>query len=120
MTRKRMVAGEATGGAGDDLRTLVEQKNAENGVVVYSKSYCPFCAQVKDLFASLGVKPLVVELDQLVEERELQSCLEDMTGQRTVPNVFIGGIHVGGCDDTMSLARTGKLEEMLKDAGTSK
>jgi glutaredoxin len=42
-----------------------------------------------------------------------------MTGQRTVPNVFIGGAHIGGCDDTMALKKSGELRKMLTDLGVS-
>lgn len=45
---------------------------------------------------------------------EIQSALLDISGQRTVPNVFIKGKHLGGNDDTQAAARSGKLEEMLK------
>jgi glutaredoxin 3 len=48
-----------------------------------------------------------------VEEQEVQDELEMLTGQRTVPNVFIGGVHLGGNDDTQNAAASGKLQEML-------
>lgn len=96
---------------------LIKAKNAEHSVVVYSKTYCPFCTQVKGLFGSINVEPYVIELDQVHEERELQACLQELTGQRTVPNIFIGGKHIGGCDDTMRLASSGELETLLKEAG---
>ena len=65
------------------------------------------------------VEAFVVELDRLHEEAEIQDALAEMTGQRTVPNVFIGGAHVGGCDDTMALKEGGELQRMLKDLGVS-
>ena len=48
------------------------------------------------------------------EGAALQAVLEDMTGQRTVPNVFIRGEHVGGCDDTMRLQQEGALAPLLE------
>lgn len=86
-------------------------------VVVYSKSWCPFCMQVKGLFEKLGVQAEVVEMDGMTEENEIMDALVELTGQSTVPNVFIGGQHVGGCDDAMQLHSEGKLEGMLKEAG---
>eukprot|EP00894_Picocystis_sp_ML_P002394 jgi/Pico_ML_1/52911/g3548.t1 len=86
-------------------------------VVVYSKSWCPFCMQVKGLFEKLGVQAEVVEMDGMTEENEIMDALVELTGQSTVPNVFIGGQHVGGCDDAMQLHGEGKLEGMLKEAG---
>ncbi|XP_002973274.2 glutaredoxin [Selaginella moellendorffii] len=95
---------------------LIKSKNEHNPVVIYSKSWCPYCSKVKGLFKKLGVKVVVVELDELVEEADVQAALKRMTGQSTVPNVFIGGKHVGGCDDTHRLHSQGKLIPMLQGA----
>ncbi|VAH49462.1 unnamed protein product [Triticum turgidum subsp. durum] len=67
-------------------------------VVVFSKSYCPFCVQVKKLFTQLGASFKAIELDTESDGTEIQSALAEWTGQRTVPNVFINGKHIGGCD----------------------
>lgn len=99
------------------LATIIRQKNEENAVVIYSKSWCPFCQQVKSLFEKLNVDAVAIELDGIVEEQEVQGELEKLTGQRTVPNVFIGGKHIGGCDDCLTLSRSGELEKLLKEAG---
>lgn len=72
---------------------------------------------MKGLFNEVGVKALVVELDELVDEAEVQGALQRLTGQSTVPNVFIGGKHIGGCDDTMALHQRGELISLLKAAG---
>eukprot|EP00250_Pteridium_aquilinum_P034033 c6908_g1_i1 orf=503-1039(-) len=98
------------------LEELIKSKNSENPVVVYSKTWCPYCARVKSLFKELGVKPFVVELDELADEVEVQGALQRLTGQSTVPNVFIGGKHIGGCDDTLALHQRGKLIPLLKEA----
>ncbi|BBN10052.1 glutaredoxin 3 [Marchantia polymorpha subsp. ruderalis] len=71
---------------------------SENAVVVFSKSYCPYCIKVKQLLSSLGAKMKVVELDDEKDGDEIQSALAKWTKQRTVPNVFVGGQHIGGCD----------------------
>lgn len=55
----------------------------------------------------------VIELDKLDNGSEIQSALLDITGQRTVPNVFIKGKHLGGNDVTQAAAKNGKLKEML-------
>lgn len=84
-------------------------------MVVFSKSYCPFCVATKNLFQSMNVDAEVLELDQMGQEgAEIQSALFDLTSQRSVPNVFVGGKHLGGNDDTQAAARNGKLQEMLK------
>lgn len=53
------------------------------------------------------------ELDEIAEGAELQEVLEEMTGQRTVPNVFVRGEHLGGCDDTMRKQQDGSLAALI-------
>jgi glutaredoxin 3 len=65
----------------------------------------------------MEVNYLAVELDKFHEEGEILNALTELTSQRTVPNVFVGGQHVGGCDDTVDLHRTGELAKMLEAAG---
>merc|ERR1711868_248237 len=87
----------------------VEQFIKENKVMVFSKSTCPFCNKIKQLFDSLSIKYHAIELDQMGEGAAIQAALADKTGQRTVPNVFINGNHIGGCDDTLKLHSDNKL-----------
>ncbi|XP_047182146.1 glutaredoxin [Vigna umbellata] len=90
---------------------------SSNPVVVFSKTYCPFCVRVKQLFASLGVTYKLLELDVESDGADIQAALLEWTGQRTVPNVFIGGEHIGGCDNTTDLHNQGKLVPLLTSAG---
>jgi glutaredoxin 3 len=83
-------------------------------VVLFSKSYCPYCTKVKKLFCKLGVVDEVsIELDEDVDGPAMQAALLEVTGQRTVPCVFVGGQHVGGNDDAQAAAKSGKLQKML-------
>nr|GMD61093.1 monothiol glutaredoxin-S10-like [Ipomoea batatas] len=83
------------------LEDSVKKTVSENPVVVYSKTWCSYSGQVKSLFRRLGLDPLVVELDRMGQQgSQIQKVLEGLTGQRTVPNVFIGGKHIGGCSGT--------------------
>jgi glutaredoxin 3 len=82
-------------------------------VVVFSKTYCPYCTATKQLFSGMNIDAKVIELDKLDNGSEIQSALLDITGQRTVPNVFIKGKHLGGNDVTQAAAKNGKLKEML-------
>lgn len=91
----------------------VEDLIANNHVMIFSKSFCPFCRKVESLFKQLKVTYKIVELDLLGDERELQTALIEKTGQKTVPNVFINGIHAGGCDNIHDLHANGKLAAML-------
>ncbi|KAK1397930.1 Glutaredoxin-C5, chloroplastic [Heracleum sosnowskyi] len=102
---------------GSRLEETVKKTVTDNPVVVYSKSWCSYSTEVKQLFKRLGVQPLVIELDQLGPQGpQLQKVLERLTGQHTVPNVFIGAKHIGGCTDTVKLHRKGELEPLLLEA----
>ncbi|XP_022134425.1 glutaredoxin [Momordica charantia] len=90
---------------------------SSNPVAVFSKSYCPFCVDVKKLLTEVGASFKAVELDRESDGSEIQAALAQWTGQRTVPNVFIGGKHIGGCDATVALHKKGGLVPMLAEAG---
>ncbi len=101
----------------DDIRT----KNKANPCIVYSKTYCPYCSDVKDLFEKqLKIDAKIIELDTLADGEDVQAALMEVSGMRTVPQVFVGGELIGGCDDTLASFRSGTLETMLKNAGALK
>ncbi|KAL3674731.1 hypothetical protein V7S43_000663 [Phytophthora oleae] len=87
---------------------------AKEKVLVFSKTHCPYCARVKGTLDVLDTKFEVVELDTRDDGAEIQSLLLDITGQRTVPNVFINGKHIGGCDAVMALHAKSELVPMLE------
>ncbi|CAK9203877.1 unnamed protein product [Sphagnum jensenii] len=93
--------------------TLIQQ----NPLVVFSKSYCPYCRKVKELLKSLGANAKLIEIDEEKDGAELQAALAEISGQRTVPNVFIAGQHIGGCDATVAANNKGTLVPLLKNAG---
>lgn len=62
----------------------------------------------------MGVDAKVIEFDKVADGDAMQAALYKLSGQRTVPNVFINGEHLGGNDDTHAAKRSGKLEEMLQ------
>ncbi|KAK8717916.1 hypothetical protein V6N13_045166 [Hibiscus sabdariffa] len=102
---------------GSRLEQIVKKTVASNPVVVYSKTWCSYSSEVKSLFKKLDVEPLVIELDELgAQGPQVQKLLERLTGQHTVPNVFIGGKHIGGCTDTLKLHRKGELQSLLSEA----
>ncbi|CAM9165777.1 unnamed protein product [Heterosigma akashiwo] len=92
---------------------FIESEINSKDIVVFSKTFCPFCSSTKQLFSGMNVDFTVIELDQRGDGGEIQKALLDKTGQRTVPNVFVKGTHVGGNDDTQAAARSGKLNELL-------
>ena len=91
---------------------------ANNKVMVFSKSYCPFCSQLKLLFTQKGLSDYqVIEMDNVKNGDSYHSALKSLSGQRTVPNVYVNGQHVGGMDDTRAAANNGKLKQLLDAAG---
>mmetsp|Transcript_10692 Transcript_10692/g.13522 ORF Transcript_10692/g.13522 Transcript_10692/m.13522 type:complete len:135 (-) Transcript_10692:45-449(-) len=92
---------------------FVKEEIAANDVVVFSKSLCPFCKKTKKLFEDLKIDAKVYELNKMDDGSDIQAALLELSGQRTVPNVFIKGEHLGGNDDTQAAAKNGKLQEML-------
>ncbi len=71
------------------------------------------CIATKQLFQNIGVKAKVIELDTMSNGSDIQAALETFTGQRTVPNVFIKGKHVGGNDKTQAAHKSGELQRLL-------
>lgn len=83
-------------------------------VKIYTTGSCPYCIQAKALLKQRGVVELdEVRVDMLAGEREK---MMQITGRRTVPQIFIGSTHVGGCDDLVALDSRGGLLPMLSAA----
>ncbi len=80
-------------------------------VVVYRTDWCPFCRRAEALLKARGVEDAeLVDLDEHPERREEMIRL---AGRTSVPQIFIGGRHVGGCDDLHALDRAGGLAPLL-------
>uniref|UniRef100_T1E4I6 Thioredoxin reductase 3-like protein n=1 Tax=Crotalus horridus TaxID=35024 RepID=T1E4I6_CROHD len=97
----------------DAVKLRVRSLISTHWVMIFSKSYCPFCRKVKDLFHSLGVEYSALELDKIDDGPSIQEVLLELTSQRTVPNVFINGNHIGGCDQTFQAYHDGTLQKLL-------
>eukprot|EP00441_Pelagodinium_beii_P003142 CAMPEP_0197704250 /NCGR_PEP_ID=MMETSP1338-20131121/125845_1 /TAXON_ID=43686 ORGANISM="Pelagodinium beii, Strain RCC1491" /NCGR_SAMPLE_ID=MMETSP1338 /ASSEMBLY_ACC=CAM_ASM_000754 /LENGTH=324 /DNA_ID=CAMNT_0043288149 /DNA_START=84 /DNA_END=1058 /DNA_ORIENTATION=+ len=100
------------------LKAKVEEMIALQPVMIFSKSWCPFCAKAKDALKQRGIPAAVCELDTLGPEMEekVQDVLQTLTSARTVPRVFIGGKCIGGGTDTERLAEEGALEGLAGKA----
>merc|ERR1712137_887049 len=104
----KKVDGDAS--SGSNVFDVVADLIKEHKVIMFAKSYCPYCKRAKDLLKSEGVEFYAVELDQRTDGSEIQSALKQNTGQRTVPNVFINGKHVGGFDMLKNLISTDRAQ----------
>ena len=79
-------------------------------VLMYSTRWCPFCVRAKRLLDSKKVA--YRDIDVGAEPAERVRMME-LSGQRTVPQIWIGSQHVGGCDELFALERAGKLDGLL-------
>ena len=83
-------------------------------VKIYTTAVCPYCVQAKRILLSKGVERIdEIRVDNLPQERVK---MMEITGRRTVPQIFIGSTHVGGCDDLMALDARGGLLPLLNAA----
>ncbi len=80
-------------------------------VEIYTKATCPYCVRAKLLLQKKGVEPDEIGVDFGGEKK--QEMIQRAGGRMTVPQIFINGKHVGGCDDLFELESTGRLDEML-------
>lgn len=80
-------------------------------VKMYSTEVCPYCIRAKRLLQQRGVTHIdEVRVDLHPQER---ATMMQITGRRTVPQIFIGNTHVGGCDDLVALDQRGELQALL-------
>jgi glutaredoxin 3 len=79
-------------------------------VTMYTSSTCGYCSAAKKLLAEKGVKPVEISVDA---DRSRFTEMMAKTGRRTVPQIYIGDLHVGGFDELYTLHSQGKLDSML-------
>lgn len=81
-------------------------------IEMYTTSWCPFCVRARSLLDRKGVAVQEINIEETDGKREE---MVERSGRMTVPQIFIAGRHVGGCDDLFSLERQGRLDELLAD-----
>lgn len=79
-------------------------------IEIYLTRWCPYCSRAKALLDQKGVSYTEIDVDSAPE---LRRQMMERSGRRTVPQIFIGDTHVGGCDDLFALERQGKLAPLL-------
>ena len=80
-------------------------------VRMYTTPICPYCVRAKSLLAKKGAE--VEEIDVFMDDAARKEMQAKTGGARTVPQIFIGDTHVGGCDDLYALEKEGKLDKLL-------
>ncbi|KAK4417391.1 Glutaredoxin-C3 [Sesamum alatum] len=102
--------------ASNSPSAFVENVIYSNKIAIFSKSYCPYSLHAKRIFSELEEQPFVVELDLRDDGYKIQDVLLELVGRRTVPQVFVNGKHIGGCDDLRAAAQSGHLQNLLNKA----
>ena len=83
-------------------------------VKMYTTAVCPYCIRAKSILKTKGVEK--IEEIRIDQDQAAMKHMMEITGRRTVPQIFIGDTHVGGCDDLMALDSAGGLVPMLQQA----
>lgn len=83
-------------------------------VIIYATKFCPYCISAKKLLRQKGVK--FTEIDVTFDPARRAEMTKKAGGRHTVPQIFINGQHVGGCDDLYALDKAGRLDPLLKQA----
>ena len=86
-------------------------------IEIYTTRYCAYCNAAKALLKRKGVAFIEIDLGRDWERRD--EMIERANGRMTVPQIFIGSTHVGGCDELHALDDAGKLDPLLADEGAS-
>jgi len=101
-----------------EIIEFIQDQIDENKVVVFSFSTCPFCVKSKEALDILGVKFSAVEVDQMgIQGLAIRAELAQATGRTSMPNIFVKGVPIGGCNDgspgLMPLIESGQLADLL-------
>jgi cysteine synthase len=103
---------------------LVTQIVEEESVVMFALEWCEFCWSVRKLFTKLGIAYRSIDVDSVEYQKEdlggrIRAVLADRTGAKTLPQVFIGGKHIGGATDLFDGWRNGNIQKLLEEGGVS-
>ena len=80
-------------------------------IIMYSKSYCPFCVKAKQLLKNKNLT--VTEIDITNDPDLIEEMMRKSSGRKSVPQIFIGDLHVGGFDDLSALNQKGELDKIV-------
>lgn len=116
----------ATSAAPATPEAMAELKEtiAGNPVVLYALEWCEFCWSVRKMFQEAGIAYLSVDLDSVAYQEndrggQLRAALREVTGAATIPQIFIGGEHIGGATETLDASNSGELAQRLSEIGVS-
>ena len=88
----------------------IKAEIAANKVMMYSKSWCPFCVKAEQLLKSKGKPFGIVQMDKVSNGEEIHTAVKALSGHRTVPAIFVGGNLIGGNSELQAFNSAGKLD----------
>jgi glutaredoxin 3 len=97
-----------------DEETALSDAAPQTPIVIYTSAMCPYCVSAKNFLKSKGLSWSEIRIDTDPAERERMLA---RTRRTSVPQIFVGDVHVGGFDDMMALHRAGKFEPLLNGEG---
>jgi cysteine synthase A len=105
-----------------EAERFVDETIANEPVVLFALEWCEFCWSVRKLFSKLGIEYLSVDLDSVAYQEnnrggKIRAVLADRIGAGTIPQIFIGGHHIGGCTDLFDAMRSGAMQERMRERG---
>lgn len=92
----------------------VKQLIQSHEIIVFSKSYCPYCQSTKDILKELNVPHTIIEVNEVPNGKLLHQALIYYSKQKTVPNIYIHQTHVGGDSDLKRMRKSGELMTLWK------
>jgi glutaredoxin 3 len=95
----------------DDITDFIKKGN----IFVVSGTYCPYCTVAKKTLDDLGCKYTYLECDETPLNQQNRDKLVQLSGIKTIPNIFIGTKSIGGCSDLLNYRKNGQLAQILKD-----
>ncbi|KAJ1678639.1 hypothetical protein EV182_003642 [Spiromyces aspiralis] len=98
------------------VKNTVDALIRENTVIIFSRTTCPFCGSTKELLDRYNIPYRAIELDLVENGQDVLAYLLELTGQHTVPNIFINGKHIGGFSELEAGFRDGTVQKLLAEA----
>jgi cysteine synthase A len=98
--------------------------DAENPVVLFALEWCEFCWSVRKMFAEYEIPYRAIDLDSVANQEDnkggkIRKAIESRTGQKTIPQIYVGGEHLGGASETFDACKDGSLQKMLEENNVS-
>ena len=96
-------------------------RDPDNPVILFALEWCEFCWSVRKMFAAYGIPYRSIDLDSVAYQEDnkggrIRKAIEQRAGVKTIPQVFVGGVHVGGASETFDACRDGRLAKLLEDS----